>query len=112
MTLALALRQICCDRGDAERRAIFQCRAKYPEFVKLHTAARYDQIEGLAGEAVSRMSASLIGLFGSSAFRLSTAAVSMSLAGSCFSPELAPGPFHHGVRERGGPIYWAALPSD
>ena len=57
MTLALALRQICCDRGDAERRAIFQCRAKYPEFVKLHTAARYDQIEGLAGEAVSRMSA-------------------------------------------------------
>ena len=58
------------------------------------------------------MSASLIGLFGSSAFRLSTAAVSMSLAGSCFSPESAPGPFHHGVRERGGPIYWAALPSD
>ena len=32
------------------------------------------------------MSASLIGLFGSSAFRLSTAAVSMSLAGSCFNP--------------------------
>ena len=25
---------------------------------------------------------------------------------------IAPGPFHHGVRERGGPIYWAALPSD
>ena len=58
------------------------------------------------------MSASLIGRFGSSAFRLSTAAVSMSLAGSCFSPESAPGPFHHGVRERGGPIYWTALPSD
>ena len=29
---------------------------------------------------------------GSSTFRLSTAAVSMSLAGSCFSPELAPRP--------------------
>ena len=54
------------------------------------------------------MSASLIGRFGSSAFRPSTAAVSMSLAGSCFSPESAHGPFHHGVRERGGPIYWAA----
>ena len=37
--------------------------------------------------------------------------VSMSLAGSCFSSESAPGPFHHGVRERGGTIFWAALPS-
>ena len=37
------------------------------------------------------MSASLIGLLGSSAFRLSTTAVSMSLAGSCFSSESAPG---------------------
>ena len=35
----------------------------------------------------------------------------MSLTGSCFSSESAPGPFHHGVRERGGTIYWAALPS-
>jgi len=34
-------------------------------------------------------SASLIGQLGSSAFRLSTAAASMSLAGSCFSPESA-----------------------
>ena len=57
------------------------------------------------------MSASLIGRFGSSAFRLSTGTVSMSLAGSCFSSESAPGPFHHGVRERGGTIFWAALPS-
>ena len=32
--------------------------------------------------------------------------------GLVLSPESAPGPFHHGVRERGGPIYWAALPSD
>ena len=38
-------------------------------------------------------------------------AVSMSLAGSCFSSESAPGPFHHGIRGRGGTIYWAALPS-
>jgi hypothetical protein len=41
------------------------------------------------------MSASLIGHSGSSAFRLSTT-VSMLLTGSCFSPESAPRPFHHG----------------
>jgi hypothetical protein len=38
------------------------------------------------------MSASLIGRLRSSAFRLSTAAMSTSLAGSCFSSESAPGP--------------------
>ena len=58
------------------------------------------------------MSASLIGRLGSSAFRLSTTAVSMSLTGSCFSSESAPRPFHHGIRGRGGTIFWAALPSD
>ena len=42
----------------------------------------------------SRMSASLIGRSGSSAFRLSAAAVSMSLTGSCFSSESAPGPLY------------------
>ena len=57
------------------------------------------------------MVASLIGRLGSSTFRLSTAAVSMSLTGSCLSSESAPGPFHHGIRGRGGTIYWAALPS-
>jgi hypothetical protein len=57
------------------------------------------------------MSASLIGRLGSSAFRLSTTAMSMSLAGSCFSSESAPGPFHHGIRRRGGTIFWSALPS-
>ena len=56
--------------------------------------------------------ASLIGRLGSSAFRLSTTAVSMSLAGSCFSSESAPRPFHHGIRGRGGTIFGAALPSD
>src|SRR5437763_11513363 len=56
------------------------------------------------------MSASLIGRSGSSAFRLSTTAVSMSLAGSCFSTESALGPFHHGIRRRGGTILGAALP--
>jgi hypothetical protein len=40
------------------------------------------------------MSASLIGRLGSSAFRLSTTTVSMSLAGSCFSSESAPGPLY------------------
>ena len=48
--------------------------------------------------------ASLIGRFGSSTFRSSTTAVSMSLAGSCFSSESALGPFHHGIRGRGGTI--------
>jgi len=58
------------------------------------------------------MSASLIGRLGSSAFRQSTSTVSMSLTGSCFSSESAPRPFHHGIRRRGGPIFWSALPSD
>src|SRR5215468_9622923 len=58
------------------------------------------------------MSASLIGRLGSNAFRLSAIAVSMSLAGSCFSSESAPGPFHHGIRGRGRTIFGAALPSD
>src|ERR1035441_7456300 len=57
------------------------------------------------------MSASLIGHLGSSTFRLSTTAMSMSLAASCFSSESAPGPFHHGIRRRGGTIFWSALPS-
>src|SRR5258705_10458146 len=57
------------------------------------------------------MSASLIGHLGSSAFRLSTTTGSMSLTGSCFSSESAPGPFHHGIRGRGGTIFRAALPS-
>src|SRR5262249_6225131 len=50
------------------------------------------------------------GRLGSSAFRLSTTSVSMSFAGSCFSSESAPRPFHHGIRRRGRTIYWAALP--
>ena len=57
------------------------------------------------------MSASLIGRSGSSAFRLSTIAVSMSLTGSRFSSDSALRPFHHGVRRRGGTLYWSALPS-
>src|SRR5713101_5653420 len=57
------------------------------------------------------MSASLIGRLGSSAFRPSTTAVSMSLTGSCFSSESAPRPFQYGIRRRGGTILSAALPS-
>src|SRR6476646_2338346 len=45
------------------------------------------------------MSASLIGHSGSSAFRLSTTPVSMSLTGSRFSSESAPRPFHHGFED-------------
>ena len=56
------------------------------------------------------MSASLIGPSGSSTFRLSINAMSMSLAGSCFSSESAPGPFHHGIRGRGRTIFWTTLP--
>ena len=65
----------------------------------------------LAARPFWAMSASLIGRLGSSTFRLSTIAMSMSLAGSCFSPESAPGPFHHGIRRQGGTIFWTALPS-
>ena len=55
--------------------------------------------------ATKNLVASLIGRSESSAFRLSTTtAMSMSPAGSCFSSESAPGPFHHGIRERGGTI--------
>src|SRR6266481_750844 len=50
-----------------------------------------------AALAKRRMSASLIGPSGSSTFRLSINAVSMSLAGSCFSSESAPRPFHQGT---------------
>src|SRR5262249_11819754 len=57
------------------------------------------------------MSASLIGRLGSSAFRLSNVAVSMSLAGSRFSSDSALRPFQHGVRRRGGTIFRSALPS-
>ena len=57
------------------------------------------------------MSASLIGRSGSSTFRLSAAAVLMSHAGSRFSSDSAPGPFHYGIRRRGGTIFCAALPS-
>ena len=60
----------------------------------------------------SQMSASLIGRLGSNTFRLSTTTVSMSLTGSRFSSESAPRPFHHGIRGRGGTIFWSALPLD
>src|SRR5262249_46366474 len=58
------------------------------------------------------MCASLIGRLRSSAFRLSTTPVSMSLAGSCFSSDSAPRPFQYGIRRRGGTIFRSALPSD
>src|ERR1700730_15044282 len=51
------------------------------------------------------MSASLIGRSGSSTFRLSIAAVSMSPTGSRFSSESAPRPFQYGIRGRGGTIF-------
>jgi hypothetical protein len=50
--------------------------------------------------------------FGVKHFQTIHRRMSMLLAGSCFSSESAPRPFHHGVRRRGGTIYRAALPSD
>ena len=74
------------------------------------------EVTRLAHHVIARRSsnsvASLIGRFGSSTFRLSTGAVLMSLAGSRFSSESAQGPFHYGIRGRGGTIFWTALPSD
>ena len=64
------------------------------------------------GRQVAITVASLIGRAGSSAFRLSTVTASGSPAGACFSAESALRPFHHGIRRRGGTIYWAALPSN
>ena len=75
-----------------------------------------DGVSGVGTSATSPVnppeSASLIGRLGSSAFRLSTSSVSMSLTGSCFSTESAPRPFHHGIRRQGGTIFRSALPSD
>ena len=66
--------------------------------------AQMDGRTASGADAKCAMSASLIGPSGSSTFRLSINAMSMSLAGSCFSSESAPGPFHHGIRGRGGTI--------
>ena len=49
-----------------------------------------DRLRAGALAALPITSASLIGRSGSSAFRLSTTSVSMSLAGSCFSSDSAP----------------------
>src|ERR1022692_3824185 len=51
------------------------------------------------------LSASLIGRSGSSAFRLSTTAVLMSLTGSRFASDSAQGPFQYGIRGQGGTIF-------
>jgi hypothetical protein len=61
----------------------------------LYEAIRYVRLLPNAANSV----ASLIGRLGSSAFRLSTTTVSMSLAGSCFSSESAPGPSIMGVED-------------
>ena len=76
------------------------------------TSGSADGAVALTHSTGATTSASLIGRLGSSTFRLSAVAVSMSLAGACFSSESAPRPFHHGIRRRGGTIFTAALPSD
>src|SRR5215211_7249969 len=77
-----------------------------------HSTTRWSSSFLLSGLILNGFhAASLIGRSGSSTSRLSINAVSMSLAGSCFSSESAPRPFHHGIRRRGGTICWAALPS-
>ena len=77
-------------------------------FAAVHMAAIGTKLPFAAFKTTS---ASLIGRLGSSTFRLSTTAVLMSLAGSCFSSESAPRPFHNGIRRRGGAIFRAALSS-
>src|SRR6476660_515189 len=52
---------------------------------------RFRKHKSYQGLPLAITSASLIGRSGSSAFRLSTTTVSMSLTGSCFSSESAPG---------------------
>ena len=69
------------------------------------------RLVGGCRRGVQQMSASLIGPSGSSTFRLSIAAVSMSPTGSRFSSESALRPFQYGIRGRGGKFFWAALPS-
>jgi hypothetical protein len=58
-----------------------------------HPYFRHWALHGRA-DTHQNMSASLIGRSGSSAFRLSTTTVSMSLTGSCFSTESAPRPLY------------------
>jgi hypothetical protein len=72
-------------------------------------AARVNRDRTVGGEAASYVRFSNRPS-GSSTFRLSTTPVSMSLTGSRFSSDSAPGPFHHGIRRRGGTIFTAALP--
>src|SRR5215475_13656109 len=62
------------------------------QVARLHGSLRQTPFQANRVLAViGSMSASLIGHSGSSAFRLSTTTVSMSLTGSCFSSESAPG---------------------
>ena len=89
-------------------------RSDVPRWMNLSTSSQFECRNGSLAtgsnqQQVRPMSASLIGHSRSSAFRLSAAAVSMSLTGSCFSSESAPRPFHHGIRGRGGTIYAAAF---
>jgi transposase len=87
-----------------QRHKIENMFGRLKDWRRIHT--RYDRC------AHTFMSASLIGRSGSSAFRLSTTPALMSLTGSRFSSESAHRPFQHGVRGRGGTIFWAALPAD
>src|SRR5215813_2958394 len=85
-----------------------QPEAQHPKSSAIHkNAGRLPHLLGVKRTSRGRalMSASLIGRLGSSAFRFSITAVSMSLAGSCFSTDSALGPFHHGIRGQGGTIF-------
>ena len=93
----------CCGRRSGSQPPFD---ARFSHERSLLPAAFSNRIYGVSIKAT--MSASLIGRLGSSTFRLSAAAVSMSLTGSCFSSESAPRPFHHGIRGRGGAIFGVA----
>jgi hypothetical protein len=99
-------------RSLARRRTRRHTQASVPVTERRSALSPCEQVVRL-GRALIKpgpMSASLIGHSGSSTFRLSTAAVLMSLAGSRFSSDSAQRPFQHGVRRQGGTIFAAALP--
>ena len=64
-------------------------------------------VTGFAENAASRMAVSGVKCFQT----IHHYSVDVAHRARCFSSESAPRPFHHGIRRRGGTIYWTALPS-
>ncbi len=88
-----------------EERAVGEFRLEYKRRPGYRKSSEGDLIDHLTYERFLELDGKRINR------TLSTTTVSMSLTGSCFSSESAPRPFHHGIRRRGGTIFWSALPS-